>query len=385
MANSRFQYVRSFERAENDRRLLPGCYAVVRLDGRGFTRFSRAHGLRKPNDPRALRLMDAAAAEVMRAFPEVALAYGESDEYSFLLRRAGVPFERRSTKLATLFASTFAAAYVRFWPEFFCAGGGNGDPFAPRPPRKQQRQQQQDEGKRRAGGDGGEDEDDDNPTAIAIPLVSKEPEAFPDEERDSEEGRRAVQAAAAARGGGEGEAAAAPFATTPEPTPLRATPSFDARCVEYPTARTVRDYFSWRQADCHINNQYNTAFWALVQRGGLSPPEAQRALKGTGTAEKNELMFRHGINYNDLPQRYRKGSVICWEEEEDEEGDQPGDGDEKAAAGRPGPSSGSRRRVLALRHCDVIRDAFWEARPEILDEDGDAGDGSGRGAGGRRR
>lgn len=37
--------------------------------------------------------------------------------------------------------------------------------------------------------------------------------------------------------------------------PLRATPAFDGRAVCYPTAATLRDYLSWRQADCHINNQ----------------------------------------------------------------------------------------------------------------------------------
>lgn len=44
-------------------------------------------------------------------------------------------------------------------------------------------------------------------------------------------------------------------------------PSFDGRAVLYPTVRNMRDYLSWRQADCHINNLYNTVFWALVQQG----------------------------------------------------------------------------------------------------------------------
>merc|ERR1712079_3668 len=30
-------------------------------------------------------------------------------------------------------------------------------------------------------------------------------------------------------------------------------PSFDGRAVLYPTVRNMRDYLSWRQADCHIN------------------------------------------------------------------------------------------------------------------------------------
>jgi tRNA(His) guanylyltransferase len=29
---------------------------------------------------------------------------------------------------------------------------------------------------------------------------------------------------------------------------------FDGRVVVYPSLRLVRDYLSWRQADCHINN-----------------------------------------------------------------------------------------------------------------------------------
>jgi len=36
MANSRFEYVKGFEQ---DDALLPGCWIVVRLDGRSFTRF----------------------------------------------------------------------------------------------------------------------------------------------------------------------------------------------------------------------------------------------------------------------------------------------------------------------------------------------------------
>ena len=37
-------------------------------------------------------------------------------------------------------------------------------------------------------------------------------------------------------------------------TPLAATPMFDARAVLYPSDQTLRDYLSWRQADTHINN-----------------------------------------------------------------------------------------------------------------------------------
>ena len=78
-------------------------------------RFSEAHGFEKPNDERALKLMDYAACEVMSEYPDIILAYGESDEYryaftksknckssaltslySFLLRKSTTLYNRRS-------------------------------------------------------------------------------------------------------------------------------------------------------------------------------------------------------------------------------------------------------------------------------------------------
>lgn len=45
------------------------------------SRFSEAHGFEKPNDERALKLMDHAACAVMSEYPDITLAFGESDEY----------------------------------------------------------------------------------------------------------------------------------------------------------------------------------------------------------------------------------------------------------------------------------------------------------------
>jgi tRNA(His) guanylyltransferase len=81
--------------------------------------------------------------------------------------------------------------------------------------------------------------------------------------------------------------------------------------VCYPTILNLRDYLSWRQADCHINNLYNTAFWSLIQIGGLDNKEAEKTLAGTLAADKNEILFsRFGINYNREPEIFKKGSVI---------------------------------------------------------------------------
>ena len=48
-------------------------------------RFTSLHDFQKPNDERGLRLMDAAAKAVMEEFPDIVLAFGESDEYSYVL------------------------------------------------------------------------------------------------------------------------------------------------------------------------------------------------------------------------------------------------------------------------------------------------------------
>ena len=58
--------------------------------------------------------------------------------------------------------------------------------------------------------------------------------------------------------------------STPRP---KYPPAFDGRTVIYPSDENMRDYLSWRQADCHINNLYNTTFWALVLKAGMTTSE----------------------------------------------------------------------------------------------------------------
>ena len=116
MAKSKYEYVKSFEQQDS---LLPGCWIVVRIDGKGFTKFCDAHSFQKPNDEAALQLMDDAAIEVLRAFPDIKIAYGESDEYSFVFSKECKLYSRRASKLTSLVVSLFSAAYVRHWPVRF--------------------------------------------------------------------------------------------------------------------------------------------------------------------------------------------------------------------------------------------------------------------------
>ncbi|XP_032819497.1 putative tRNA(His) guanylyltransferase isoform X2 [Petromyzon marinus] len=215
MALSRFAYTRGFEREDA---CLPDTWVVVRLDGRSFRKFAEDHGFVKPNDARGLRLMAHCAAHVVTELDDLILAYGQSDEFSFVFHRKTNWFKRRASKFMTQVASLFSSAFVFYWDKFFA------------------------------------------PERLLYP------------------------------------------------------PAFDGRVVLYPTERHLRDYLSWRQADCHINNLYNTVFWALVQNGGLTTTQAQERLKLTVAADKNEILFSEfGINYNKEPLQFRKGTTIIWE------------------------------------------------------------------------
>ncbi|SNX81701.1 related to THG1 - protein required for tRNA-His guanylylation at 5` end [Melanopsichium pennsylvanicum] len=215
MAGTRFAYVRNFELPDS---VIPETYLVVRIDGKGFHTFSKAHNFSKPNDAAALELMNEAARHVMSSLKgQIALAFGESDEYSFLLRKSTTLYSRRNSKITTHIVSLFTSAYVLNWTRY-----------------------------------------------------------FPNQ-------------------------------------PLTCPPSFDGRMVVYPNDKVVRDYFSWRQADTHINNLYNTTFWALVLHGGRSEQEATKELEGTVSSDKHEILHsKFGINYDQLEPIFRKGSTLVW-------------------------------------------------------------------------
>ncbi|GLB08598.1 tRNA-His guanylyltransferase [Aspergillus tubingensis] len=279
MANSKYEYVKSFEQPDV---LLPNTWIVVRIDGRGFHKLSDYYGFIKPNDRRALDLMNAAAVGVMKDLPDLCIAYGISDEYSFTFHPNCQLFERRSAKLVTTIVSTFTAHYIYLWGTY-----------------------------------------------------------FPD-------------------------------------TPLQpaALPSFDGRAVMYPNSRIFRDYMSWRQVDCHINNLYNTTFWSMVLQGGMDRREAELELKGTLSSDKNEILFkRFGINYNNEEEIYKKGSVLYRQVQYQlEEKSDSSVQEETSPLQEDTPSKTQQEKIRKLRrkvqvvvdHVDIIKDEFWERRPWIL-------------------
>jgi tRNA(His) guanylyltransferase len=88
--------------------------------------------------------------------------------------------------------------------------------------------------------------------------------------------------------------------------------AFDCRVIELPDSGLVVDYFRWRNEDAHRNALNAWCYWKLREKGA-GASEATKRLEGMSIAEKNELFFHHGINFNDIPAWQRRGVGVIWE------------------------------------------------------------------------
>jgi tRNA(His) guanylyltransferase len=98
---------------------------------------------------------------------------------------------------------------------------------------------------------------------------------------------------------------------------LGSVAAFDCRLCELPNAALVVDYFRWRNEDAHRNSLNAHCYWRLRQEG-LSGTEASQRIGKLNTAEKNELLFSLGVNFNELPLWQKRGTGIYWAEVEKE-------------------------------------------------------------------
>ncbi len=201
--------MRSLEYFHNVR-LLPGTWPVVRVDGRGFSRFTESR-FDKPFDLRFHELMVRTARELLEQMQGL-YAYTESDEISVLLPRDGGLFDRELEKTVSLSAGIASAAFTH----------ACGEPA-----------------------------------------------------------------------------------------------HFDGRVWLGAGESLVVDYFRWRQADagrCALNGW---CYWTL-RKAGQSVRRATSALERQPASAKHELLFRHGINFAELPAWQRRGAGLYWEEYEKE-------------------------------------------------------------------
>lgn len=89
---------------------------------------------------------------------------------------------------------------------------------------------------------------------------------------------------------------------------------FDCRICEFPNRQLVVDYFRWRNEDAHRNALNAHCYWKL-RADGQSQQTATKRIEGISTADKNELLFGYGINFNELPAWQKRGIGVYWKEQ----------------------------------------------------------------------
>jgi tRNA(His) 5'-end guanylyltransferase len=92
---------------------------------------------------------------------------------------------------------------------------------------------------------------------------------------------------------------------------LQDVASFDCRMCELPAIKDVVDYFRWRNEDAHRNALNAHCYW-IMRKNGKSVKDATAVLEGMSVPQKNELLFQHGINFNDLPAWQKRGMGVYW-------------------------------------------------------------------------
>ena len=89
--------------------------------------------------------------------------------------------------------------------------------------------------------------------------------------------------------------------------------AFDCRLSELPNQQLVIDYFRWRNEDAHRNALNAHCYWRLRQ-DNFTASQATTRIEGVNTADKNELLFQYGINFNEIPNWQKRGIGIYWKD-----------------------------------------------------------------------
>jgi tRNA(His) 5'-end guanylyltransferase len=89
--------------------------------------------------------------------------------------------------------------------------------------------------------------------------------------------------------------------------------AFDCRLSELPNKKLVEDYFRWRNEDAHRNALNAHCYWRL-RRDNFTVNEATAKIEGMSVATKNELLFKYGLNFNDIPTWQKRGIGVYWED-----------------------------------------------------------------------
>lgn len=83
---------------------------------------------------------------------------------------------------------------------------------------------------------------------------------------------------------------------------------FDARVFQVPTKTEAINYLIWRQNDATRNSISSVA----------QSMYSHKELHGKNGNQMQEMIFQKGLNWNDLPTGYKRGRVVCRQQEDGE-------------------------------------------------------------------
>lgn len=111
--------MKTYERHETDARLMPNLPIYVRLDGRGFSKFTKK--MTRPYDKRLSDLMQATTEYLVKEF-SATIGYVQSDEISLVIKNEypnGSIFEGKIQKLVSTLASSATAFFNANFSTYF--------------------------------------------------------------------------------------------------------------------------------------------------------------------------------------------------------------------------------------------------------------------------
>lgn len=85
--------------------------------------------------------------------------------------------------------------------------------------------------------------------------------------------------------------------------------AFDGRIMPFTTEKVV-DYFLWRMDDAVRNGLNSWVYWTLRKK--YSGLRINSILSGKNFSEKNEILFEHEINFNEIEEWQRRGTSLFW-------------------------------------------------------------------------
>lgn len=95
--------MKSYEKAYSNQ-LLPNAMFVVRLDGRGFSKYTKKMGFKKPFDNDLIQIMQNVTIELIKQ-TQASFGYTQSDEISLVYTPERMMFNGRIEKICSVFAS----------------------------------------------------------------------------------------------------------------------------------------------------------------------------------------------------------------------------------------------------------------------------------------